>query len=381
MDPAAEDSPCDEAPNDLAVVEMDEADPSEDSPIGPPPSLAPLFGGIAASIALAAAAAVALIYARSIGLKSPLFHFGDPLLPVVGWGLTAYLFTVGAVVGSFLNVVAYRLPRGASLLNPPSSCPRCGRRILVRDNVPVLGWLLLRGRCRGCRGAISARYPAVELTTGAAFAALATTDLFSGATAPAWESATSPSYPSLEWRGVLAAVYALHAWLTCVLVADAAMRFDRVATPRRLAWATIAVAACLAAAAPTARPMHWTDALESQASPAVRALAAVAVSAAAGWLLGVALSYAAPRYGRRRPSYATATAAIGASLGAASVVAIAAAAALVLAAFRWRRVRRRLRRLAAAIVPPAVALLWMLWQGMLLDAASDAIAYVRSTLQ
>ncbi len=69
---------------------------------------------------------------------------------------------LGAVVGSFLNVVIHRLPHGKSLSFPPSSCPSCGARIRPRDNVPVVGFLLLKGRCRDCGGAISPRYPLVE---------------------------------------------------------------------------------------------------------------------------------------------------------------------------------------------------------------------------
>jgi leader peptidase (prepilin peptidase)/N-methyltransferase len=71
----------------------------------------------------------------------------------------------GLVVGSFLNVVAYRLPLGESLVLPGSHCPTCGVPIKPYDNVPVLGWLLLRGRCRSCRTPISARYPLVEALT------------------------------------------------------------------------------------------------------------------------------------------------------------------------------------------------------------------------
>src|SRR5947209_15027199 len=69
----------------------------------------------------------------------------------------------GLSVGSFLNVVAYRLPRGESLVSPGSRCPSCGKPVKPYDNVPVLGWLLLRGHCRSCRTVISARYPVVEL--------------------------------------------------------------------------------------------------------------------------------------------------------------------------------------------------------------------------
>jgi leader peptidase (prepilin peptidase) / N-methyltransferase len=73
---------------------------------------------------------------------------------------------MGAVLGSFLNVVAYRLPRGESLARPRSRCPRCETPIRPYDNVPVLSWLALRGRCRSCRGAIPWRYPLVEAVTG-----------------------------------------------------------------------------------------------------------------------------------------------------------------------------------------------------------------------
>ena len=78
----------------------------------------------------------------------------------------------GLVIGSFLNVVAWRLPRGESLAHPPSHCPRCGAPVKPYDNVPVLSWLLLRGRCRACREPISPRYPLVELTTGLLYAAV-----------------------------------------------------------------------------------------------------------------------------------------------------------------------------------------------------------------
>ena len=71
----------------------------------------------------------------------------------------------GLLIGSFLNVVAYRFPRGESLIWPGSHCPGCGTPIKPYDNIPVLGWLLLRGRCRACHEAISPRYPLVELLT------------------------------------------------------------------------------------------------------------------------------------------------------------------------------------------------------------------------
>lgn len=80
---------------------------------------------------------------------------------------------VGLVVGSFLNVVVWRLPRGESVARPASRCPACGTRLRVRDNVPILSWVALRGHCRYCGAAISARYPVVELLTAITFALVA----------------------------------------------------------------------------------------------------------------------------------------------------------------------------------------------------------------
>ena len=85
---------------------------------------------------------------------------------------TALAALYGAAIGSFLNVVAWRLPRGESLVRPRSRCPECGTEIAARDNVPIVSWLLLRGRCRHCAAAISPRYPAIEGLTAAAFAAV-----------------------------------------------------------------------------------------------------------------------------------------------------------------------------------------------------------------
>ena len=78
----------------------------------------------------------------------------------------------GAIIGSFLNVVIWRLPRGENLAKPPSACPGCGAPIKPYDNVPVVSWLLLRGKCRNCGTRISARYPLVEALTAALFAAV-----------------------------------------------------------------------------------------------------------------------------------------------------------------------------------------------------------------
>ncbi|QIK75133.1 prepilin peptidase [Nocardioides piscis] len=84
--------------------------------------------------------------------------------------IAALSAVLGLAIGSFLNVVVHRVPRGESVVSPPSACPRCGRAIRARHNVPVIGWLVLRGRCYDCGLPISARYPVVELGTAALFA-------------------------------------------------------------------------------------------------------------------------------------------------------------------------------------------------------------------
>ena len=86
--------------------------------------------------------------------------------------LLILLAVLGLVVGSFLNVVIWRVPRGESVVSPPSHCPGCDRPVRPRDNVPVLSWVLLRGRCRDCHEPISVRYPLVEAGTAVVFVSL-----------------------------------------------------------------------------------------------------------------------------------------------------------------------------------------------------------------
>ncbi len=104
---------------------------------------------------------------------------------------------IGAVVGSFVNVVVYRVPRKESVVSPPSHCPNCGAGIRSRDNVPVVGWLLLRGKCRDCGEPISPRYPLVEAATAIALVLVA---LLFG---PAIEAASTPV---LAWSAALVLV-------------------------------------------------------------------------------------------------------------------------------------------------------------------------------
>lgn len=90
----------------------------------------------------------------------------DPASTVL---LALFVGFVGLFIGSFLNVVIYRVPAGESVVHPRSRCPGCGHQITPAENVPVVSWLVLRGRCSGCHEPISARYPLVELGTGVLF--------------------------------------------------------------------------------------------------------------------------------------------------------------------------------------------------------------------
>ncbi|TWT57389.1 Leader peptidase PppA [Thalassoglobus neptunius] len=94
--------------------------------------------------------------------------------------MVCWFFSLGATIGSFLNVIVYRSPRYESLIRKRSACPSCGQRIDGRDNIPVLAWILLNGKCRNCSAPISMRYPVVEAVTGGIFLLLYFVELISG---------------------------------------------------------------------------------------------------------------------------------------------------------------------------------------------------------
>jgi leader peptidase (prepilin peptidase)/N-methyltransferase len=91
----------------------------------------------------------------------------SPWGPLPAWLVYPLVVVLGLALGSFSNVLIYRLPREESIVHPPSRCPACGRRIRPIENIPVLSWIFLRARCRGCGARISLRYPLVELAGGA----------------------------------------------------------------------------------------------------------------------------------------------------------------------------------------------------------------------
>ncbi len=149
--------------------------------------------------------------------------------------VAAWIFSFGAMIGSFLNVVVYRLPRGESIVLRGSYCPRCGAPIASRDNLPVVGWLLLGGRCRVCHGPISTRYPIVEFLTASLFLVLYFVQLRSGgANLPI---RTPNPYTGVVWiifytRWDLVGLYAYHVYLLSVLFAWTLIQGDAERIPR-----------------------------------------------------------------------------------------------------------------------------------------------------
>jgi leader peptidase (prepilin peptidase)/N-methyltransferase len=142
--------------------------------------------------------------------------------------LIAICALFGLAVGSFVNVVIYRVPRGESVISPRSACPACGTTLAAKDNIPVLSWLWLRGRCRSCGARISAQYPLVELATAALFVGAAGRfghswslppylALFAGLVALAWIDASSLVLPKrivLPLSGLVGGLFLLAAALT-----------------------------------------------------------------------------------------------------------------------------------------------------------------------
>lgn len=193
-----------------------------------------------------------------------------------------WLLIIGGSVGSFLNVVVYRLPRGLSLVHPGSHCPRCGTPILARDNIPVVGWLKLRGRCRACHGPIAGRYPTIELVTALIFLGLALVEpLGGGANLPISHG------PGVEGVYPLWGLLAFHFVLMCGLLAAGLIAYDGEAVPGRL-WAMVWLIGFAAPAAwPRLRPVG-----APQLDDGWQTLIVALLGGLAGTAVGVALGAA-----------------------------------------------------------------------------------------
>lgn len=155
-----------------------------------------------------------------------------PHLPLI-----LFVFVLGACVGSFLNVIVWRLPRGESLVTPPSHCPKCNTPLAWYDNVPVLGWIMLGGRCRYCKEPISARYPIVEAITGLLFAGYYVIFfvLHKGLScSPGMQ--LQQSFLK-DWP-----IYMLYMWLIAALLAETLIDLELYIIEPSVVWTTAAVA-------------------------------------------------------------------------------------------------------------------------------------------
>lgn len=187
-----------------------------------------------------------------------------------------FFLAIGACVGSFLNVVIYRLPRGESIVFPASHCPSCGRAIKWYDNIPLVSWLALRARCRFCKARISPRYILVEAATAILVGGLYAWYYLLDARRGAGDFASS-------WP-----MFVAHATLLCGLLVCSLVDLERWIVPLEVCWVVSAVGMISAAASP--HPF-WPI-----VSPV---MGGMAVAAAAGLILATILR----RYGLIRPSF------------------------------------------------------------------------------
>lgn len=197
-----------------------------------------------------------------------------------------WLGFTGACVGSFLNVVAYRMPQGMSVIWKPSHCPHCGHGIRARDNIPVLGWLVLGGRCRDCAGPISPRYAIVEATLGAAFFVLAYVELFTG-------GANLPGGPFTEFTGAMntvwypdwpmIAIYLYHCLLMSLLLVMVLLDLDTNPLPQGVVWFTLAMIVACSLAMPALYPGRYWVQGDPRLAGLVDALAGAAILALVGF--------------------------------------------------------------------------------------------------
>lgn len=201
-----------------------------------------------------------------------------------------FLFALGACIGSFLNVVVWRLPRNESLVSPPSRCPKCQTRLAWYDNIPVLGWVFLGGKCRYCRQSISARYPIIEAITGLLFA-LYYVVLFVLQDGPCAAILVNPvTLRGHAYHGIPLnivddwAFYALDMLLLCGLLAASLIDAESFTIPLTIPWLIVPVAIAVHAIFDRRFVAGglWVGSAE----------AALAVGAAVGLFISIALLYA-----------------------------------------------------------------------------------------
>ena len=231
-----------------------------------------------------------------------------------------WFFVFGATIGSFLNVVAYRMPMGLSFVAKPSRCPYCERPILFKHNVPIFGWLALGGRCHACRLPISVRYPLVEIIVGALYFILFFCELASGGRNLPME--VTHARPGIMWNVLapnwpLIGLFFFHAFLVGVLATIALIKYDRLRIPRRLVLFTISVAVALRFFFSTLNVVPWWSPFESPMMLPAHRILGLSVDVLVGLLVGWTIhGVIEPQRMTRSPSSVSGAPAIGALLGA-----------------------------------------------------------------
>jgi leader peptidase (prepilin peptidase)/N-methyltransferase len=152
------------------------------------------------------------------------------VVAVPDWIWFVFIFAFGCCIGSFLNVVVYRLPRDKSLISPPSSCPACGKHIRFYDNIPLVSWPLLGRKCRHCRAPVSPRYFLIELLTGLVFLGLFVLYFRTGL------RDTVQPFPERGWY-----IYLLHIILLAAFIAASAIDLEYWVIPLSICWVVTAV--------------------------------------------------------------------------------------------------------------------------------------------
>jgi len=280
-----------------------------------------------------------------------------PSLESARWLIGAWLFVFGGVIGSFLNVVIYRLPAGMSLIEPGSHCPACKKPVRWFDNLPILGWIVLRGRCRDCGAKISPRYPVVEAITAALFLVLGWVEcLGGGANLPLRpiELAGEVVFPS-RIPGELWGIYAYQLLLLCTLLVAALIDYDGHQVPRRLILPGLLVG--------FAAPLSWPDLRPVPAVPGLDGWLAGLVDGTAGLAAGLVVGLLAWRLMGRKQPWETilGPALVGLFLGwQAAVGVMLVTGALGLLWLFWARCCPEVRRLPQTIWLALAALAWIL---------------------
>lgn len=261
------------------------------------------------------------------------------IVPVTDVVVALLLMLLGGNLGSFLNVVVHRLPRGESVVTGGSRCPACGSAIRWHDNVPVLGWLLLRGRCRDCGTEIAPRYPLVEAAGALVLGGVAAVELLSGgATFPAGVLVGGRSGADnllLRPDPGLIGVALFHAWVLFNLLLGAAIATDGGRVPRSWTAGVLALTVATVTAWDWLVPVGirgdlWSPGHAGVWAGPVRGLLVSAVGIVCGWVVGArGFSLGQPEAVR------TALPLVGAAVGWQGVVVVA----LFSAAVGWCRRR------------------------------------------